>query len=123
MKLTDDILKRIESVAPQMNAMRRQWFPRLHYDMLADALWWSDERPDFDDAEDHWCLRPVFRYRTTLILGDPDPNYEAAWAIAKDSFPRWPGFHPRRCRRNEKLAQLFHGWHRKAMEEFENLSD
>jgi hypothetical protein len=56
----DEYFERLESIAPMMNAMRYDESAKLNYDTLADALWWSDERPDFNTAKDHWCLRPVF---------------------------------------------------------------
>ena len=31
----DDMIRRLESIAPQMNSLRRRWFPRIHYDVLS----------------------------------------------------------------------------------------
>jgi hypothetical protein len=103
----DDLLARLENVAPQMNALRRSWFARPNYDLLADAIWWIDERPSFDEAEDHWCLQPVFRYRTTLILEKPDSRWQPFWERALKLFPNWPGFHRSRCSTNAKLAAFY----------------
>ncbi|EMI45182.1 hypothetical protein [Rhodopirellula sp. SWK7] len=100
----DELLDRLETVAEQMNACKRSWFAKLNYDMMADALWWSDERPDFADAEDHWCLRPLFRYRTTLILDAPESQWLPFWDRSLELFPDWPGFHHSRTKPDSKLA-------------------
>lgn len=79
-------------IAARMNALIKSSEAAIHHDLLAGALWWSDERPAFDEPEHHWCLRPILRYRTSLILGVPDERYESAWEAAKQLFPAWPGF-------------------------------
>jgi hypothetical protein len=104
---TDDLLQSLQVIAPQMNVLRRRWLARLHYDAIADALWWSDERPKLTHLRDHWCLRLLFRYRTSLILGEPDLNCEPAWLEATRSFPNWPGFHPSRCQPNKRLVAFY----------------
>ena len=67
---------RFPNIADRMNALDFSERADVHYDMLADAIWWSDERPDFDSPEDQWCLQRLFRYRTSLILGRPEPDHE-----------------------------------------------
>ncbi len=61
---------------------------------MSDALVWSDEIPDLDkgNVRDFHCLRFVFRYRTTLILGAPDARFRGYWEEAHNLFPDWPGF-------------------------------
>ena len=41
----------------------------LSYDVMSDALIWSDELPDLTTIPIRklWCLRPVLRYRTSPI--------------------------------------------------------
>ena len=103
----DELLLRLESIAPQMNACSRSESAQLNYDMMADAIWWSDERPNFNHAKDHWCLRPVFRYRTTLILGPSEPQWLPFWERALELFPDWPGFHRSRTKSEPKLAAFY----------------
>ena len=105
--MDDELLGRLVQVAPKMNGLVKSPTALVHYDMMAGALWWSDERPDFDEPEYHWCLRPLFRYRTTLILGEPDQRYEHLWEQAKRLFPAWPGFDAERCRDDVQLARLY----------------
>ncbi|MFN3192896.1 MAG: hypothetical protein ACE361_20470 [Aureliella sp.] len=119
----DELLDRLDSIAAQMNACRRSWFARLNYDMMADALWWSDERPNFADAEDHWCLRPVFRYRTTLILDAPEPQWKPFWDRSLELFPKWPGFHDSRTSPNSKLVAYLQKHSDAAMADLDELLD
>ena len=114
----DELYERLESIAAQMNSLRRSWFAHLKYDMMADALWWSDERPDFAAAEDHWCLRPVFRYRTALIVGDSADEWFQIWARAQELFPKWPGFHRSRTSPNPKLADFYKRQSKSSMDTF-----
>jgi hypothetical protein len=114
----DDLYERLQSIAPHMNTLRRRWFARVRYDMLADALWWSDERPDFSDAEDHWCLQPVFRYHTSLIVGVDEHEWLPFWRRAMELFPKWPGFHPSRTSPNEKLAAFYKRESKSAIDSF-----
>ena len=70
----------------------------LFYELMSDALVWNDEIPDLQtgDVRDFHCLRFVFRYRTTLMLGQPDERFRRVWDEAYKLFPDWPGFDPRR---------------------------
>ena len=119
----DELLLRLDSIARQMNACVRSESAELNYDMMADALWWSDERPNLPDAKDHWCLRPVFRFRTTLILGTPETQYQPFWDRALVLFPEWPGFHHTRTAPNTDLVAFHKRKHDKAMASFDELLD
>lgn len=119
----DDLHQSLKAIAPQMNALRRQRLARLHYDAFADALWWSDERPKLAHVCDHWCLRPLFRYRTSRILGEPDLNCEPVWLEAKRSFPNWPGFHTSRCQPTERLVAFDAQCHDETARQIERLPD
>ena len=44
------------------------------------------------------ALRPVLRYRTMLLRGEPEEEYRGHWEAAQLLFPRWVGFRPRRMR-------------------------
>ena len=114
----DELYQRLDTIAVLMNSQRRSRFASLNYDMMADAIWWSDERPNFDHPEDHWCLRPVFRYRTTLILDSPDPKWLPFWERSLELFPDWPGFHPSRVTSNPKLMAFHASKSKIAMDSF-----
>ncbi len=105
-------------IAARMNALIKSSEAAIHHDLLAGALWWSDERPAFDEPEHHWCLRPILRYRTSLILGVPDERYESAWEAAKQLFPAWPGFAEERCKPDDQLATLYRKKHRHGLLSF-----
>ena len=68
------------------------------YDLLAGALIWTDEI--LDPAELPIgileCLRPVFHYRTTVILGTPKQDYHQYWTEAQRLCPNWPVLDPSR---------------------------
>ena len=54
-----------------------------------------------------WCLRPVLRYRTSLIQGQADERFVDFWNAGRTLFPNWPGFAPARCEPNtDLLAKL-----------------
>ena len=116
--MVDESLNELVQVAPQMNSLVKSSVAVVHYDMMAGALWWSDECPDFDKPEHYWCLRPLFRYRTTLILGEPDQRYEHFWEQAMRLFPAWPGFDAERCRADAQLAKLYRIKHRAGLLSF-----
>ncbi len=117
----DDCLDKLAQVANEMNRLAKSSDAIIHYDLLAGALWWSDERPSFSDCELHSYLRPVFRYRTTLILDTTEDSYTPLWEASRDLFPFWPGFAPERCSPNEELAQWYRKKNRAAILSFELL--
>jgi hypothetical protein len=91
--------------------LRRFRIPLLlpYYHLLADALIWLDEDPPWPwriSFELSNALRPLFYYRTGLILGDVRP-YGRIWELGRRLFPCWVGFHPSRCRRDRRLARLY----------------
>lgn len=71
----------------------------LRYDMMSDAVYWSDEPPAIDSheaIEAVWALRPVFHHRVCVMLARPSP-YAHLWELARDLFPMWIGFAHDRC--------------------------
>ena len=96
-------------IAESMNAMKWQHDAVVSYDLLSDALHWSDEIPPLGShrPKDYWCLRCLLRYRTTLILGQPDREFEEYWIVGKEAFPEWAGFYPSRCEPDQELAALY----------------
>jgi hypothetical protein len=112
-------LKGISPYMPQGQADPRA---TLHYDLFADALVWSDELPKHDENGRLvlcWCLRTVWRYRTSLVLGVPDERCRADWEEAMRLFPKWPGFAP--SRRQSELAAVYAAFHDAAMRSMEQL--
>jgi hypothetical protein len=105
--LPDELIAKLDTIAGAMNALVKSSEATIQYDMLAGALWWSDERPAIGQIEDSDCLRPVFRYRTSLIISEPEPAYLPYWLAARKAFPQWPGFDLERCRPDESLVALY----------------
>jgi hypothetical protein len=97
-----DAFAGLAAIADAMNRLEKQPNARMHYDCMADAIWWSDERPTFRDARDHWCLRPIFHFRTTLILEVPNFENLGYWREGMRLFPQWPGFDPERRQPTEE---------------------
>ena len=91
-------------ISPMMQSLVLSPTATIRYDAASGAVIWSDEVPDptLARVRDLWCLRPVFRYRTTLIMGEPEQEHEHAWDCAQKLFGKWPGFSP--WRRSTDLA-------------------
>jgi hypothetical protein len=84
--------------------------PVVSYDLLSDALVWSDEFPDVPAKEFNERfsnVRFLFRYRTSLIIQEPDERYELLWRCANELFPNWPGLRPDRRLPKTHLIELF----------------
>ena len=119
-----DQLVRIASV---MDALRGDSSAKLGYDVLADALVWTDEYPDFANPayahiplKDFECMRLVLGYRTSIILGSPDAGCERYWIEAARLFPSWCGF--RIERRAAVLRDEFFRLRRDSLDEVNQVS-
>lgn len=88
----------------------------LHYEVMPDALVWSDEILRGRKVRETWCMRPVFRYRTGLILGLQLVEFEEPWGLAKTILPNWIGFSKWRCERNVELELLYQNFRKKLMD-------
>jgi hypothetical protein len=58
----------------------------IRYEVMSDALIWSDELLRDRPARQIWCMRPVFRYRTGLILRTDFEEFRQNWGRHKRSF-------------------------------------
>lgn len=113
-----------QALAPMLNALQSDPQAMMHYDLLADALVWSDEVPTPEKCGDIPVgaeLRGIWNYRTSLILGQPKEKYRAAWEEAMRCFPNWPGFELKR--RETVLAPTFRAMQSEAMNKFEHAED
>lgn len=72
---------------------------------MAGALYWSDEIPNVLTWLAENSLRPVLRYRTSLILGASEIQWLDYWKVANRAFPKWIGFMPARCSPNKVLVE------------------
>ncbi len=91
-------LTQLRSIADRMRKLKPAPKATVFYELMSNALVWSDEIPDLEtgDVHDFHCLRFVFRFRTTLMMGKPDERFQSLWDEAKALFPNWPGFDPER---------------------------
>jgi hypothetical protein len=114
-----------QQLASILDGLKQATDARLHYDLFADALVWSDELPAPEDRPTAGMiahqLRGIWRYRTSLILGEPEQKFRAAWEEAQKCFPNWPGFEP--TRRDVSLAVTFRELQQSAMKKWDELEE
>src|SRR5215813_628912 len=90
--------KQLDSLIPMLLKLKRDPSSEPFYDMMSDALVWEDEMLFAGlSAEQMGCLRTIFRYRTSLIVGSPDQRFQQLWKLLTAKCPQWIGFSPSRC--------------------------
>ena len=67
----------------------------IDYDVLADAIIWSDETNDATPIDVIHALRQLRHYRTHVMLENDEPNNDV-WRHCLTLFPHWVGFLPER---------------------------
>jgi hypothetical protein len=111
--------QKLEILAPFLDSLAVDSNARMQYEVMSDALLWSDELPVPSDRVKHAldtnCLRGAFRYRTTLIIEKPDERYRAAWEQLKMLCPNWPGFLADRQRPGAERSRFFEDCRAKAL--------
>jgi hypothetical protein len=100
--------KDLRHIADSLNSLEIHKEATLHYELMSDALVWSDEIPRHRRARELWCLRPIWRYRTGLILGLELDEFRPDWEAGKRLFPHWIGFCEDRSSRNIELEKEYH---------------
>ena len=78
----------------------------IEYDILADALNWSDETNPSTPSDVIGALRPLRHYRTRLMLNAEEPN-NIVWEYCRLLFPNWIGFLPERRRQTPELLARY----------------
>ena len=90
-----------------------------HYEVLSDALVWTDELPDAHPQE--WdAIRMVLRHRTCVIIGVDSP-FREWWDLARELFPEWVGFRAERCTASPQLKAFYVAAREKSDREIEKL--
>jgi hypothetical protein len=89
-----DRFEALRQIAPKLNQLHEDPRARVHYELMSDSLVWSDELPPLDQVEpsECMCLRGIWRFRSSLIMGSSEEKFRPAWEEAQKLFPHWPGF-------------------------------
>lgn len=77
------------------------------YELMSGALLWRDETRSDTPTEVIWALRPVWAYRTSLMLGAPRAERLKIWEHALSLFPEWVGFLPDRRAPDPELLAIY----------------
>ena len=103
------IVESFKDVASDMERTRINPEAVLQYDLLADALAWSDEYPANSKRPpvELSSVRVLLRYRTTIILQSPDERLKPYWEQALLMFPNWGGFTPGRSKPSADLVEYY----------------
>jgi hypothetical protein len=113
----------LAKIAPKLNGLQEDPNARMNYELMSDGLVWSDEVPPWDQLElgESHCLRGVWRFRTTLMLGKPDERFRASWEHLHALCPNWPGFLADRRKPDPARIKFFEERRTKLIEEWEAL--
>jgi hypothetical protein len=114
-----DIFQALKRIAPKLNELPEDPNARVSFEMMSGGLVWSDELPAWDQMEpgESHCLRAIWRFRSSLILGCPAEKYRPYWEEAQQLFPNWPGFHLQR--RDSQWRQFLTEASEKSSQEWE----
>jgi hypothetical protein len=102
-----DILAQFALVGNMMIGCRYDRNAVIKFHLLADAIYWTDEIPPDLDSFSGNCLRFVLRFRTSLIVEQPDERCRRYWETALSQFSNWIGFRDERCRPSEALKAKY----------------
>ena len=115
------IMDDLRMIAYVMNNLVLNSEATAAYDAGSDSLVWSDEIPDPGvlKIRQLWCLRPVLRYRTSIVVGSPEKQYQYLWEEALRLFPEWPGFAT--TRRSTEWASAYYRFKKSSKSDFDRL--
>lgn len=78
----------------------------IRYDVLADALVWSDETDASTPNDVIDGLRQLRHYRTRMMLAGSEPDGDV-WLHCQSLFPDWVGFLPARHNQTTELLSIY----------------
>jgi len=102
----DQMFHDLSEIASSMERLEKRADARLFFDVLSGSIMWSDELPKAAPVSQD-CLRFVLRFRTGLLVGEPEPRGERFWQEARRRFPNWIGFSPERTTYNPSVARFY----------------
>jgi hypothetical protein len=90
----DNFVKGLRFIAAALNSTTTVQCDAFRYDAITESTIWEDELPPVIRARSEalWGIRPILRHRASIILGEPDPEWERCWQLGKELFPNWVGF-------------------------------
>ena len=103
----NQLVEALSALAPSLARLEKSESAKVRYELLSGSLIWSDELPS-DSGPDKDCLRYVLKYRTGLIIGEPESAFATVWQEAVRLFPTWIGFLPERTTYSHELADFYH---------------
>jgi hypothetical protein len=103
------IIESFKDIASELDRTTASSEAVLSYDLLADALVWSDEFPPprKDRLGDITSIRVLLRYRTSILLGKPDTSLKLYWDWALKMFPNWAALCPERLKPTEEIVKFY----------------
>jgi len=118
-----DTQNKLNTLAPKLNQLPLVQGAECFYEVLSGGLLWRDEIPELAalPTGTFEALRGVIHYRTTLILGEPEEQYQACWSEAQRLFPKWPGFVV--ARRSVELRPMCVELKKAAVKEMDKMFD
>jgi hypothetical protein len=102
----DPNIRKLESSASRIRECRYDESAPMRYDLMSDAILWEDELPA-PPLGDALVLRLLLRYRTSVLLHQPDAQLEAYWDRGRMLFPDWPGFKLDRNTPSAAIAEYY----------------
>jgi hypothetical protein len=118
-----DRIQELEKLAPVLDRLKADANARVFYELMSGALILSDEMPPPAEREG-WecnCMRGVFRFRTTLMLGKPEEKFRGGWDHLQTLCPNWPGFLADRRNPDPARIKYYEERRAKSIEEWEAL--
>lgn len=98
----ENLYKRLLELEMDVNAV-----PVL--DVLCDAFVWSDERIYEITDDELVFLRRIFKYRTSVLVGEERVDLKPFWNELRNACPGWIGFRFERCFPSESLSSRYRG--------------
>jgi hypothetical protein len=96
----------LSRIAPFMEALEKSADAGMFYDLFSGSIVWTDELPKSAPVSLD-CLRFILRYRTALLVGEPEPSLELFWQEARRRFPNWIGFSVERIAPSSEIAAYY----------------
>lgn len=78
----------------------------VFYEIMSGGLVWTDETVGGLPTKVIWALRPLYAFRTSLIVGAPSEKWRPYWETCVAIFPKWIGFREERSHATPELLRI-----------------